>query len=54
MKRDAFSCCHPAVNFLFFVGAFCMMIAHPAYVAAGMAQSATGCCWARAREESWC
>ena len=37
MKRDAFSCCHPAVNFLFFVGAFCMMIAHPAYVAAGMA-----------------
>lgn len=37
MKRDAFSCCHPAVNFLFFLGAFCMMIPHPAYVAAGMA-----------------
>ena len=37
MKRDAFSGCHPAVNFLFFVGAigFGATIQHPAYCAAG-------------------
>ena len=35
--RDAFSKCHPAVNFLFFVGAIGMsvVIQHPAYLAAG-------------------
>lgn len=38
MKRDAFSGFHPAVNFLFFVGAigFGVVIQHPAYLAAGM------------------
>ena len=38
MKRDAFSGCHPAVNFLFFVGAigFGATIQHPAYCAAGV------------------
>lgn len=37
MKRDAFSGCHPAVNFLFFLGAigFGVTIQHPAYLAAG-------------------
>ena len=37
MKQDAFSGCHPAVNFLFFVGAigFGATIQHPAYCAAG-------------------
>ena len=37
MKRDAFSGCHPAVNFLFFVGAigFGATIQHPAYCAVG-------------------
>ena len=37
MKYDAFSKCHPLVNFLFFVGAigFGVVIQHPAYVAAG-------------------
>ncbi|MGM9605690.1 MAG: energy-coupling factor transporter transmembrane component T [Faecousia sp.] len=37
MRRDAFSGCHPAVNFLFFVGAigFGATIQHPAYCAAG-------------------
>ena len=37
MKRDAFSGCHPAVNFLFFVGAigFGATIQHPAYCEAG-------------------
>ena len=36
--RDAFSKCHPAVNFLFFVGAIGMsvMIQHPAYLLAGL------------------
>lgn len=37
MKRDAFSCRHPAVNFLFFLGAFCLLLQHPAYVAVGVA-----------------
>lgn len=37
MRRDAFSRCHPAVNFMFFLGAlgFSMVIQHPAYIAAG-------------------
>ncbi len=37
MKRDAFSGCHPAVNFLFFLGAigFGATIQHPAYCAVG-------------------
>ena len=42
MKRDAFSACHPAVNFIFFLGAIgCgVVIQHPAYLAAGCAASA--------------
>ena len=38
MKNDAFSKCHPAVNFLFFVGAIGMsvVIQHPAYLLAGV------------------
>lgn len=38
MKRDAFSCCHPAVNFIFFIGAlgFGVVIQHPAFLLAGM------------------
>lgn len=38
MKRDAFSRYHPAVNFIFFVGAlgFGMVIQHPAFVIAGL------------------
>ena len=37
VKRDAFSSFHPAVNFLFFMGAigFGVVIQHPAYLAAG-------------------
>ena len=36
--KDAFSKCHPAVNFLFFVGAiaFGVLIQHPAYLAVGL------------------
>ena len=35
MRQDAFSKCHPLVNFLFFVGAigFGVVIQHPAYIA---------------------
>ena len=42
MGMDAFSKCHPAVNFLFFVGAigFGVVLQHPAYVAVGIACSA--------------
>lgn len=42
MKRDAFSQCHPAVNFLFFLGAigFAAVIQHPAYMAAGFVGAA--------------
>lgn len=42
MKRDAFSRCHPAVNFLFFLGAlgFGMVIQHPAYIAFSAAAAA--------------
>ena len=38
MKRDAFSHCHPAVNFIFFLGAlgFGMVFQHPAYLIAGI------------------
>jgi len=38
MKRDAFSRFHPAVNFLFFVGAigFGVVFQHPAYMAASV------------------
>ena len=38
MTHDAFSRCHPAVNFLFFVAAIgCgMVIQHPAYIRAGV------------------
>ena len=38
MKQDAFSRFHPAVNFLFFLGAigFGVTIQHPAYLAAGI------------------
>lgn len=37
MTQDAFSACHPAVNFLFFLGAigFGATFQHPAYCAAG-------------------
>ncbi|MBQ6851808.1 MAG: hypothetical protein IJO04_02100 [Oscillospiraceae bacterium] len=37
MEQDAFGKCHPAVNFLFFVGAigFGVLIQHPVYLAAG-------------------
>ena len=42
MKRDAFSDCHPAVNFIFFLGAigFGVVIQHPAYLVAGCLASA--------------
>ena len=42
MKYDAFSKCHPAVNFLFFVGAIgCgVVIQHPAYLIAGIVAGA--------------
>lgn len=38
MKRDAFSDCHPGVNFLFFLGAIgCgVVIQHPVYLLAGI------------------
>ena len=41
--RDTFSKCHPAVNFLFFVGAIgCgVVIQHPAYLLAGVVTGAT-------------
>ena len=39
---DAFSKCHPAVNFLFFAGAICLsvVIQHPAYLLVGMVAGA--------------
>lgn len=42
MRYDTFSKCHPAVNFLFFVGAIGMsvVIQHPAYLLAGIATGA--------------
>ncbi len=38
MNADAFSNCHPAVNFIFFVGAIGggMLLQHPAYLLAGV------------------
>ena len=38
MKQDAFSRCHPAVNFIYFVGAigFGVVIQHPAYMLAAV------------------
>ena len=38
IMTDAFSKCHPAVNFLFFVGAIgtCVVIQHPVYLAVGI------------------
>ena len=38
MKQDAFSRCHPAVNFLYFLGAigFGVVIQHPAYMLAAV------------------
>ena len=42
MRSDAFSKCHPAVNFLFFAGAIGMsvVIQHPAYLLAGIVTGA--------------
>lgn len=42
MRSDAFSKCHPAVNFLFFMGAIGMsvVIQHPAYLLAGIVTGA--------------
>ena len=42
MRNDAFSKCHPAVNFLFFVGAIGagVVIQHPAYLLAGIVTGA--------------
>ncbi len=38
MRSDAFSKCHPLVNFIFFLGAigFGVVIRHPAYIALGL------------------
>lgn len=46
-KRDAFSQCHPLVNFLFFVGAigFGVVIQHPAYIALGCLGAAAYYLW---------
>lgn len=43
MKRDAFSCLHPAVNFIFFIGAlgFGVVIQHPAFLIAGILAAAS-------------
>lgn len=45
MKDDAFSRCHPAVNFVYFVGAigFGVVIQHPAYMLAGATGAAIYC-----------
>lgn len=45
MKEDAFSRCHPAVNFVFFLGAvgFGAVIQHPAYLAAGTVLGSSYC-----------
>ena len=52
MKRDAFSRCHPAVNFLFFLGAigFGVVIQHPAYIAFSAAAAAAYHLLLRGRE----
>lgn len=43
MRSDAFSNCHPAVNFTFFVGAIgcAVVIQHPAYLAVGILSGVT-------------
>ena len=43
MGNDAFSNCHPAVNFTFFVGAIgcAVVIQHPAYLAMGILSGIT-------------
>lgn len=43
MRQDAFSKCHPAVNFLFFLGAigFGVLIQHPAYLLCGAVAAGT-------------
>lgn len=45
MKQDAFSSCHPAVNFTYFLGAmgFSMIFQHPAYVIAAVLCSSICC-----------
>ena len=42
MKHDAFSRCHPAVNFIFFLGAIgaCVVLQHPAYLLASLLAAA--------------
>lgn len=54
MRKSAFSGCHPAVNFLFFVGAigFGVVIQHPAYLAAGALGAAIYYCMLTGRQ-SW-
>lgn len=51
MRTDAFSKCHPAVNFIFFVGAIvsAVLIQHPAYLLAGVACSGLYACLLRGR-----
>ena len=54
MRRDRFSAAHPAVSFLFFVGAILLsgLIQHPAYVLAGMLCSGLYYCLLNGRK-SW-
>ena len=57
MTADAFSNCHPAVNFPVFVGAigFGVLIQHPAYLIAGRsARRFIICCSAAGRPEANC
>lgn len=43
MREDAFAKCHPAVNFLFFMGAIisCLLIQHPVYLCVGVVCAGT-------------
>lgn len=55
MRQDAFSSCHPAVNFAYFVGAmgFSMVFQHPAYVLASVLCGSLCCltlCGAKGRK----
>lgn len=54
MRRDRFSAAHPAVSFLFFLGAIVLsgLIQHPAYVLAGMLCSGLYYCLLNGRK-SW-
>ncbi len=54
MRRDRFSAAHPAVSFLFFVGAILLsgLLQHPAYVLAGMLCSGLYYCLLNGRK-SW-